>query len=32
MLGSVVEAEDAVQEAWFRVSRSDTARIDNLGG
>ncbi|WP_369271866.1 sigma-70 family RNA polymerase sigma factor [Streptomyces sp. R11] len=32
MLGSVVEAEDAVQETWFRVSRSDTTRIDNLGG
>ncbi|WP_328426816.1 sigma-70 family RNA polymerase sigma factor [Streptomyces sp. NBC_00443] len=32
MLGSVVEAEDAVQEAWFRVSRSDLDRIDNLGG
>ncbi|MFG2553205.1 sigma-70 family RNA polymerase sigma factor [Streptomyces sp. NPDC048581] len=32
MLGSAAEAEDAVQEAWFRVSRSDTARIDNLGG
>lgn len=32
MLGSGAEAEDAVQEAWFRVSRSDTTRIDNLGG
>ncbi|SDM67523.1 RNA polymerase sigma-70 factor, ECF subfamily [Streptomyces sp. cf386] len=32
MLGSTAEAEDAVQEAWFRVSRSDTTRIDNLGG
>ncbi|KUL21685.1 sigma-70 family RNA polymerase sigma factor [Streptomyces regalis] len=32
MLGSAAEAEDAVQEVWFRVSRSDTARVDNLGG
>ncbi|MFJ7077882.1 sigma-70 family RNA polymerase sigma factor [Streptomyces sp. NPDC098781] len=32
MLGSTAEAEDAVQEAWFRVSRSDTSRVDNLGG
>ncbi|MFJ8633859.1 sigma-70 family RNA polymerase sigma factor [Streptomyces sp. NPDC093568] len=32
MLGSAAEAEDAVQEAWFRVSRSDTDRVDNLGG
>lgn len=32
MLGSSAEAEDAVQEAWFRLSRSEAARIDNLGG
>ncbi|GAA2624270.1 RNA polymerase sigma factor SigJ [Actinomadura fulvescens] len=32
MLGSLAEAEDAVQEAWFRLSRSDTAEIGNLGG
>jgi RNA polymerase sigma factor (sigma-70 family) len=32
MLGSVGEAEDAVQEAWLRLSRSDDAAIDNLGG
>ncbi|GGJ30919.1 sigma-70 family RNA polymerase sigma factor [Streptomyces brasiliensis] len=32
MLGSTAEAEDAVQEAWFRLSRSDTARVENLGG
>ena len=32
MLGSRVEADDAVQEAWLRLSRSDTESIDNLGG
>ena len=32
MLGSVSEAEDAVQEAWLRLSRSDTEAIANLGG
>ncbi|MEU6348647.1 sigma-70 family RNA polymerase sigma factor [Streptomyces sp. NPDC047072] len=32
MLGSAAEAEDAVQEAWVRVSRADTGRVDNLGG
>lgn len=35
MLGSTTEAEDAVQEAWLRLSRqddADTAAIDNLGG
>jgi RNA polymerase sigma-70 factor (ECF subfamily) len=32
MLGSVSEADDAVQEAWLRVSRSDTDGIENLGG
>src|SRR3954464_12552857 len=32
MLGSRTEAEDAVQEAWLRLSRSDAASIDNLGG
>jgi RNA polymerase sigma factor (sigma-70 family) len=30
MLGSVSEADDAVQEAWLRLSRSDAAAIDNL--
>ena len=30
MLGSASEAEDAVQEAWLRLSRSDTATVDNL--
>ena len=32
MLGSVAEADDAVQEAWLRLSRSDAGEIDNLNG
>jgi RNA polymerase sigma-70 factor (ECF subfamily) len=32
MLGSLNEADDAVQEAWLRLSRSDRDEIDNLGG
>jgi RNA polymerase sigma-70 factor (ECF subfamily) len=32
MLGSVPEAEDAVQEAWLRLQRSDDDGIENLGG
>ncbi len=32
ILGSTGEAEDAVQEAWLRLSRSDADRIENLGG
>jgi RNA polymerase sigma factor (sigma-70 family) len=32
MLGSVSEAEDAVQEAWIRLSRSDSGDIENLSG
>src|SRR5512132_1549960 len=32
MLGSVSEADDAVQEAWLRLSRSDADEIENLGG
>ena len=32
MLGSEVEADDAVQEAWLRLSRSDASEIENLGG
>jgi RNA polymerase sigma factor (sigma-70 family) len=32
MLGSVSEADDAVQEAWLRLSRSDTSRVENLAG
>jgi RNA polymerase sigma-70 factor, ECF subfamily len=31
MLGSVSEADDAVQEAWLRLSRSDAGEIENLG-
>src|SRR5262245_34583300 len=31
MLGSLSEADDAVQEAWLRLSRSGGAEIDNLG-
>ncbi|MEV4252249.1 sigma-70 family RNA polymerase sigma factor [Spirillospora sp. NPDC049652] len=32
MLGSLAEAEDAVQESWLRLARSDAGAIDNLGG
>ena len=31
MLGSVTEADDAVQDAWIRLSRSDTSEVENLG-
>jgi RNA polymerase sigma-70 factor (ECF subfamily) len=31
MLGSAAEADDAAQETWLRLSRSDTASVDNLG-
>jgi RNA polymerase sigma factor (sigma-70 family) len=31
-LGSASEADDAVQEAWLRLSRSDSGSIENLGG
>jgi RNA polymerase sigma-70 factor, ECF subfamily len=32
VLGSLSEAEDAVQEAWLRLNGIDTATIENLGG
>src|SRR4051794_31421074 len=31
MLGSVTEADDAVQEAWLRLNRSDASAVENLG-
>lgn len=32
MLGSTTEADDAVQETWLRLSRSDTSDVENIGG
>jgi RNA polymerase sigma factor (sigma-70 family) len=32
MLGSLSEADDAVQDAWLRVSRAGAAEVENLGG
>jgi RNA polymerase sigma-70 factor (ECF subfamily) len=32
MLGSLSEADDAVQDSWLRVSRSDAGEVENLGG
>lgn len=32
MLGSASEADDAVQETWLRLSRSDVSEVENLGG
>jgi RNA polymerase sigma-70 factor (ECF subfamily) len=32
MLGSLTEADDAVQEAWLRLSRANSSEVENLGG
>ncbi|MFB6891192.1 sigma-70 family RNA polymerase sigma factor [Kitasatospora sp. NPDC056327] len=32
MLGSLAEAEDAVQDTWLRYDRADTSAVENLGG
>ena len=32
MLGSLSEADDAVQDSWLRLSRTDTSEVENLGG
>src|SRR5579862_2172945 len=32
MLGSLTEADDAVQDAWLRLSRSGSEGVENLGG
>jgi DNA-directed RNA polymerase specialized sigma24 family protein len=32
MLGSLTEADDAVQDAWLRLSRSGPGGVENLGG
>src|SRR5262245_57885630 len=32
MLGTLDETEDAVQEAWLRLSRSDSSNLENLRG
>src|SRR5688572_5905320 len=32
MLGSLTEADDAVQDAWLRFSRSGAGEVENLGG
>src|SRR3954471_15865466 len=32
ILGSRTEADDALQEAWLRISRADTSAVDNIGG
>jgi RNA polymerase sigma factor (sigma-70 family) len=32
MLGSASEADDAVQETWLRLSRSDVSEVENFGG
>ena len=32
ILGSAVECDDALQEAWLRIDRADVARVENLDG
>jgi DNA-directed RNA polymerase specialized sigma24 family protein len=32
MLGSITEADDAVQDTWVRMSRAETSEVANLGG
>src|ERR1700729_459909 len=32
LLGSLSEADDALQEAWLRLSRADASTVENLGG
>lgn len=32
MLGSLSEADDAVQESWLKVSRADTSSVENISG
>src|SRR5215218_732806 len=32
MLGSTAEVDDAVQETWLRLGRTDTSAVENLGG
>jgi RNA polymerase sigma-70 factor (ECF subfamily) len=32
MLGSLAEADDAIQDTWLRVSRADASQVENLGG
>ena len=32
MLGSASEADDAMQEAWLKLTRSDASKVENLGG
>src|SRR6185437_16995534 len=32
LLGSVTDADDAVQDTWLRLTGADTSEVDNLGG